>query len=166
MDINLFNKQIRDAVNSASLANWATAKDKKTYCRGLLGTINEHEVVIDILTSVVQDLIENKAEDMFATFRNGDGVSILGNGQSRPATIICVERDRITIRPDKVSAEGAFISDPEADPIIFQRAHDQVFIHQTGTKLSRLKLGRRLEDYSSNRISENLNHLVSASQPN
>ncbi|MGH1429673.1 MAG: hypothetical protein ACRBB4_01015 [Neptuniibacter sp.] len=166
MDINLFNKQIRNAVNSASLSSWASAKDKKSYCRDLLGQVDEHEVIIDILTNVVQDLLEHKAEDIFATFRTGDGVSILGNGQSRPATITRVEENSITIQPDKVSQDGVFITDPDAESIVFQRAHDQVFIHKLGNKFSRLKMGRRLEDYSSDRISASLNHLVSITPSN
>lgn len=166
MDINLFNKQIRNAVNSASLSSWASAKDKKSYCRDLLGPVDEHEVIIDILTNVVQDLLEHKAEDIFATFRTGDGVSILGNGQSRPATITRVEENSITIQPDKISQDGVFITDPDAESIVFQRAHDQVFIHKLGNKFSRLKMGRRLEDYSSDRISASLNHLVSITPSN
>lgn len=166
MDINLFNKQIRNAVNSASLSSWASAKDKKSYCRDLLGPVDEHEVIIDILTNVVQDLLEHKAEDIFATFRTGDGVSILGNGQSRPATITLIEENSITIQPDKVSQDGVFITDPDAESIVFQRAHDQVFIHKLGNKFSRLKMGRRLEDYSSDRISASLNHLVSITPSN
>jgi len=166
MDINLFNKQIRNAINSASLSSWASAKDKKSYCRDLLGPVDEHEVIIDILTNVVQDLLEHKAEDIFATFRTGDGVSILGNGQSRPATITRVEENSITIQPDKVSQDGVFITDPDAESIVFQRAHDQVFIHKLGNKFSRLKMGRRLEDYSSDRISASLNHLVSITPSN
>lgn len=166
MDINLFNKQIRNAVNSASLSSWASAKDKKSYCRDLLGQVDEHEVILDILTNVVQDLLEHKAEDIFATFRTGDGVSILGNGQSRPATITRVEENSITIQPDKVSQDGVFITDPDAESIVFQRAHDQVFIHKLGNKFSRLKMGRHLEDYSSDRISASLNHLVSITPSN
>ena len=166
MDINLFNKQIRNAVNSASLSSWASAKDKKSYCRDLLGQVDEHEVIIDILTNVVQDLLEHKAEDIFATFRTGDGVSILGNGQSRPATITRIEENSITIQPDKISQDGVFITDPDAESIVFQRAHDQVFIHKLGNKFSRLKMGRRLEDYSSDRISASLNHLVSITPSN
>ncbi|MFY0676150.1 MAG: hypothetical protein JXR18_02580 [Neptuniibacter sp.] len=166
MDINLFNKQIRKAVNSASLSSWVSAKDKKSYCRDLLGPVDEHDVIIDILTNVVLDLLEHKAEDMFATFRTGDGVSIFGNGQSRPATIIRVEENSITTQPDKVSPDGVFITDPDAEPITFQRAHDQVFIHKQGNKLSRIKMGKRLEDYSSDRISASLKHLISITPSN
>ena len=166
MDVNLFNKRIRNAINSASLSCWASTQDKKAYCRELLGNVDEHEVIINILSEVVEDILEDKAEDKFATFRMGDGVSILGNGKSKPATVIEANEDFVTVQADTIDENGCFSANRNSEKLIFQRSHDQVYIHLEGIILCRLKLGRRLEDYSTNRISESLNHLVSATQPN
>lgn len=157
MDIERLNRRIRDVITDTSISNWISASDKKTYCRELLGALEEHELVLEILTNVVQDLMERKAEDRFAKFHKGDGVSILGQGRCIPATIIEARPDKITVQVDDISGEGVFSPNPASEQLIFNRSHDQVFIHIEGHKLSRLIVGRRQRDYSSERISAGLN---------
>lgn len=160
MDIERYNLRIRQAVNSADIKSWASLDDKKSYCRELLGQIDEHEVVANILADTLYDLIQCRAEDKFASYHVGDGVSILGNGQCLPATIIDVAPDQITVQKDKISDTGEFIADGTALEITFTRSHDQVFIYTEGRRLSRLVVGKHFADYSASQITDRLKHLT------
>lgn len=159
MDIDKFHRCIREAVNSADIALWASSDDKKAYCRGLIGDIDEHDMVANILSDALHDLLSCKAEDKFATYRIGDGVSIMGNGACVPATIIAVEENDITVQKDAVADDGSFTTDLSSETILFSRSHDQVFTHIEGRDLSRLILGKRYVDYSAERITARLKHL-------
>ena len=163
MDINQFNRRIREVVIDTNLPGWVSANDKHEYCRELIGLQGEHEVVINILTEVVDELLRRKAEDKYAIYRTGSGVSILENGHCIPATVIENRNDHtLVVQLDSVFEDGSFKPNPEGDTVIFQRAHDHVYIHLEGRKLSRLVMGKRYVDYSIEHIEEELKILSHA----
>lgn len=163
MDTNQFHRRIREVVIDENLPGWVSASDKQAYCRELLGPLNEHEVVISILTEVIDELLQRKAEDKYAIYKKGSGVSILESGHCIPATVIENRNDdTLIVQIDSVFKDGSFKPNLEGDTITFQRAHDHVYIHLEGRKLSRLVPGKRFLDYSIEHIEEELKIL---SQP-
>ncbi len=165
MDINQFNRRIREVVIDANLPGWVSADNKHEYCRELLGPLDEHEVVINILTEVIDELLQRKAEDKYAIYKTGSGVSILESGHCIPATVIENRKDEsLIVQIDSVFSDGSFKPNPEGDTVTFQRAHDHVYIHLEDRKLSRLVMGKRFVDYSIEHIEDELEVLSHAPQ--
>lgn len=157
MDINQFHRRIREVVIDANLPGWVSANNKHEYCRELLAPLDEHEVVINILTEVIDELLQRKAEDKYAIYKTGSGVSILENGHCIPATVVeSKSDDTLMVQIDSVFNDGSFKPNPEGEIVSFHRAHDNVYIRLEGRKLSRLVLGKRYVDYSIEHIEEEL----------
>lgn len=164
MDINQFNRAIRQAVNKENAALWQQSPERKQFCRELLGEVNTHEVVISILVDVIDELLQRKAEDMFADYPVGEGVTILESGHCIPATIIehDARDETLIVQLDKIFPDGHFEPDVSGDVIDFHRSHDKVYVHIEGRALSRLVGGRKYLDYSHEHLKEEMEQLSGA----
>ncbi|WP_286237197.1 hypothetical protein [Neptuniibacter halophilus] len=156
MDINQFNRVIRQEVNDQNAAAWLAAPDRKQFCRDLLGAMEVHEIVINILVDVLDELLQRRAEDKFANYNIGDGVTILENGRSLPATIIrnSPREEILTVQRDRILPSGSIVPDQSGEVLDFHRSHDKVYIHMEGRSLSRLVTGRCYHDYSTEHLDE------------
>lgn len=163
MDINQFQRIIRSVVNDENALLWLNSQDRHQFCKDLIGQLDEHEVVLSIIEEVLYELLERRAEDKFANYFQGDGVTILESGHSIPATVIerSHSEDTLVVQLDKIFADGHFEEDRCGEVIVFHRSHDQVYVHTEGRKLSRLIAGRRYVEYSTEHLQsrfEQLNH--------
>lgn len=166
MDINQFNRLIRSLVNPENAQQWLLATDKKAFCTELIGQQAYHEVVLSILVETINELLERKAEDLYATYLVGDGVSILENGHCTPATVVQYsnKEDTLVVQLDRVGAKGEIEQDRSGTCIDFHRTHDQVYVHMEGRTLSRLVSGRKSADYSAESI-EHHSHAADGEHP-
>ena len=161
MDINQINALIRSVVNNENASRWNAAKDRKSFSHSLLGPIKEHAVVISILVDVIDELLQRKAEDMYANYQVGDGVTILESGHCIPATVIEHSADSdLIVQLDTVCSDGHFEQDYTGKVIDFHRSHDRVYVHLEGRSLSRLISGRKFVDYSPEHLKEEMQRLT------
>jgi len=161
MDINQINLIIRKVVNDDNASRWFNAKDRKSFSHSLLGPIKEHEVVISILVDVIDELLQRKAEDMYANYHIGDGVTILESGHCIPATVIEHPNDsKLIVQLDTICSDGHFEKDLSGKTIDFHCSHDRVYVHLEGRSLSRLVSGRKFVDYSPEHLKEEIERLT------
>ncbi|MAY41586.1 MULTISPECIES: hypothetical protein [unclassified Neptuniibacter] len=160
MDINQINCLVREVINKENAAQWFSSNDHRAFSQSLIGPLNEHDIVASILVDVIDELLQRKAEDMFADYRVGEGVTILEKGHSIPATVINHEdKYKVVVQLDKIAADGHFERDQQGEQINFHCSHDSVYVHFEGRSLSRLIQGRRFIDYSPEHLEHELERL-------
>ena len=160
MDINQINCLVREVINKENAVQWFSSNDHRAFSQSLIGPLNEHDIVVSILVDVIDELLQRKAEDMFADYRVGEGVTILEKGHSIPATVINHEdKSKVVVQLDKISADGHFERDQQGEQINFHCSHDSVYVHFEGRSLSRLIQGRKFIDYSPEHLENELEHL-------
>lgn len=160
MDINQINRIVRKVINSENATKWHSSKDHRAFSQSLIGPLNEHDIVVSILIDVIDELLQRKAEDLFADYRVGEGVTILEKGHSIPATVVNHEdKSKVVVQLDKIAADGHFERDQQGEQINFHCSHDSVYVHFEGRSLSRLIQGRRFIDYSPEHLEHELKRL-------
>lgn len=142
MDTEKYSLLLRTLVNNQTAQSWLNSQDKIQYCSELIGELTEHPTVCEILAKTLSGLLQHQAENFLLSYRSGDGVSVMREGVSLPATVIEVDGDLIRVQLDEIKGDSHFEQNPEGKVIPFTRIRGNVFICFEGRALSRLKVGR------------------------
>lgn len=148
MNIEQYSKDLRKLINDATIAEFQNSADKKAFSYSLVENITKgsasDQLVKEILSDVLNNLLSLRAENQFTTYRVGEEVLVASEGRYSSATVVerLSENElRVAVKQETIdNLENSSIGEESAEKVLdFHRNRDKIYINMEGTKFSRLK---------------------------